>query len=376
MRPLIIRILIVLGAVFAALGLIAGHLNRELFDGPTFASHVDEIRRDDDVAAALGTAISTRLILANPDLVAIRPLVESVATRVAGGDLLAGPTRTAVERAHRALTEGDADSIALRIADVGAVVTGVLAAVAPERTAVADAELSVTLASIGDQAFADTTIAVARTLDVLAWLLPLLAARLLRRRHRRVASSSGATAATVGRALLWSAGGVGAGARRRRLPRPPRRRRHLGWGASPGPRGTSWCGRCGGASFCWRRSAWRRCSPATRRRRWRSPVTPPGPGKPRCDRTARPACWCALAGALVIGVAAIADPLGLIEPVIVVAGAFAVLYAVAEVARLAAASRAAHSGGFAARRHAERSTPRGTDRPRRWSDWRSSPASS
>ena len=93
MRPLVIRILIVLGAVLAALGLIAGHVNRELLDGPTFASHVDEIRRDDDVAAALGTAISDPLILANPDLVAIRPLVESVATQVAGGDLLSGPTR-------------------------------------------------------------------------------------------------------------------------------------------------------------------------------------------------------------------------------------------------------------------------------------------
>ena len=31
----------------------------------------------------------------DPNLVAIRPLVESVATRVAGGDLLSGPTRTA-----------------------------------------------------------------------------------------------------------------------------------------------------------------------------------------------------------------------------------------------------------------------------------------
>ena len=57
--------------------------------------HVDEIRRDEDVAAELGTAISDQLVRQNPNLVAIRPLVESVATRVAGGDLLSGPTRTA-----------------------------------------------------------------------------------------------------------------------------------------------------------------------------------------------------------------------------------------------------------------------------------------
>ena len=36
-------------------------------------------------------------------------------------------------------------------------------------------DVSVTLASIGDQAFADTTIAIARAVGVLAWLLPVLA---------------------------------------------------------------------------------------------------------------------------------------------------------------------------------------------------------
>ena len=89
--PVVVRVLVVVGAVLAALGLVAGHLNRELLDGPTFADHVDEIRRDDAVAAELGQAISNQLVRANPDLVAIRPLVESVATQVAGGDLLVRP---------------------------------------------------------------------------------------------------------------------------------------------------------------------------------------------------------------------------------------------------------------------------------------------
>ena len=53
-------------------------------------------------------------------------------------------------------------------------VTAVLAAVAPERAPVTS-DVSVTLASIGDQAFAETTIAIASALGVLAWLLPVLA---------------------------------------------------------------------------------------------------------------------------------------------------------------------------------------------------------
>ena len=141
--PVVVRILVVAGAVLAAVGLVAGHLNRELIDGPTFADNVDAIRQDDAVAAELGQAISDQLVRANPDLVAIRPLVETVATQVAGGDLLSRPTRTAAQAAHRALTEGDADSVVLRVADLAAVVTAVLAAVAPERA-------PVTLRRVGD----------------------------------------------------------------------------------------------------------------------------------------------------------------------------------------------------------------------------------
>ena len=33
--PVVVRVLVVLGAVLAALGLVAGHFNRELLDGPT-----------------------------------------------------------------------------------------------------------------------------------------------------------------------------------------------------------------------------------------------------------------------------------------------------------------------------------------------------
>ena len=53
-RRCCVRVLVVVGGVLAALGLVAGHVNRQLLDGPTFAVHVDEIRRDDDVAAASG----------------------------------------------------------------------------------------------------------------------------------------------------------------------------------------------------------------------------------------------------------------------------------------------------------------------------------
>jgi hypothetical protein len=200
-------VLLVVGGVLAGLSLVAGHLNRELLDGPTFAANVDEVRQDPAVAQQVGRSISVQLLTVNPDLVAIRPLVETVAATVASSDLLSGPVQLAARQAHTALTDPDADSVVLRLADAGALVAGALSVVAPDRAPDAG-DLSVTLASVGDQAFASTTLAVARVIGTLAWLLPLLA----------LVSLAGAVALSADRwlgasragvALAAGAGGVG-----------------------------------------------------------------------------------------------------------------------------------------------------------------------
>jgi hypothetical protein len=201
------RVLLVLGALLAALGVVAGHVNRNVLDGPTFVDHVDELRRDDDVARQVGIRISDQLIAANPDLVALRPLVESVSIRVAGGDALSGPVRRAATIVHTALTEDHRDSVQLQISDIGAVVTGVLGAVAPDR-APAASDVSVTLATIGQGDITSTTVRLTHLVGVLSWLLPLLALVCL---GGAVCASPDrlSTAVTAGWALLWAATGLG-----------------------------------------------------------------------------------------------------------------------------------------------------------------------
>jgi hypothetical protein len=334
-----VRVLTVLGAVLAALGLIAGHLNRELLDGPTFARHVDEIRRDDDVAAAVGQRIADQLIASHPDLIAIRPLVEQTAVRVVGGDRLSRPTRAAATAAHTALTESDADSIVLRITDAAAVVTGVLAAVAPERAPVSS-DVSVTLASLGDQAFASTTIALARALGVLAWLLPVLAvvcfvAAVL------LSSSRWRAAAGVGKALVWAAGAVGllllvggylvrqvdtatldgalVAAAWRVMVRP------LWWGVAL----------LAGFGLALMLAADSSAPAALARRATvvRAAVLHP--------TTAAGVAVRAVV-AVFVGIAAIRDPGGMVELLAVVGGVCLVLFAITEIGRLAAAGTGAH----------------------------------
>jgi hypothetical protein len=337
-RHWLTRVLLVAGGILGALSLVAGHLHRNLLDGPTFAANVDELRRDDVVAARIGESITEQLVLAHPDLVALAPLVQSVATEVARGELLAGPTRRAASATHRLLTEPDADSVVLRITDAAAVVTGMLGVVAPERMPAAT-DVSVTLASIGDQAFASTTLAVARLLGVLAWLLPVLtlaclAAAVLGSRDRwRASAQAGgalvAAAGAVGGLLVvggflvrrvddHTLGGAVARAAWQVFVRP------LWWSvvvvAGVGAAIMITVGSAAPAALA---SVVSRVSSALRQR----PTT-----------TGGVAVRAALA--LAVGVAAIADPTGLAELAVLLAGTVLVLFALSEVSTLAAPARA------------------------------------
>src|SRR5262245_46960296 len=186
--------------------MIAGHVNREVFDGRALAQNVDEIRRDDNVAREVGIAISEALIRAKPDLVALAPLVQQISINAAGSDLLSRPTQAAVEGLYTAIVNGD-ESLVLRLTDVGAVVTAVLATVAPEQAPVSS-DGPVTLATIGQGEPGDTIAAVAERAQTLARVLPLatlatFAAAVWLSRDRWWA------AASIGRALVWAAFGVG-----------------------------------------------------------------------------------------------------------------------------------------------------------------------
>ena len=178
MRAVLSWTFLVLGAVLLALSIPAGYINRTVLDAPTFADKVNELRQRDDVSDVLGREISAQIIANNPDLVALAPLVDQISIGVVGSDVLSGPVKLAASQFNRALTTAHSDQLVLRVADVGSVVAGVIGAVAPERAPQAS-NLSITLANIGDQAFASDIIGYAHLVDTLAWLLPLLAVAFL-----------------------------------------------------------------------------------------------------------------------------------------------------------------------------------------------------
>ncbi len=164
-----------LAAVLLAFGTLAGITNRQVVDGARFASHADQIRQDDAVSRQVGIAMTGAIIKADADLTAVRPLIEAASISIVRSDAFSPVLRASIRQLHDAFTEPGSGTVVLRLADVGAVLAGVITRVAPGSSATVPANLDVTLARIGDQSAARSTIAAARWVTFASWLLPVLA---------------------------------------------------------------------------------------------------------------------------------------------------------------------------------------------------------
>jgi hypothetical protein len=206
------RVFIAIGSVLLSAGLLSGVVNHEVIDGARFARHADAIRQDPNVAQQVGEALTRRVLQADPDLVAIRPLIETTAVTLAGSPAFSPIVRAAVASLHRAFTESV--PVVLRVADVGAVLVGALRALAPRAADQLPEGLDVTLARVGSQSFASRTIQLAHLVSLLAWLLPLLAllcfggAIWMSADRRRTAADVGWGVVGAGGLLLGAAVGV------------------------------------------------------------------------------------------------------------------------------------------------------------------------
>jgi hypothetical protein len=167
--------LVVVGSVLLGLAALCVVAYATFLDTSTFARSVDEIRTTPAVSAALGAELADQIVAAEPDLVAVRPLIEQVAAFVAGSDVLSPLVVQAAARVQQAATTGDGAGIVLTLADAGVVATSVLQTVAPDVADQVPGDLSLTLASLSDQPVVANVLLASRYLRAAAFTLPLLA---------------------------------------------------------------------------------------------------------------------------------------------------------------------------------------------------------
>lgn len=205
------RIVFTLGVIAMVAGLVSGVVNRQVLDAGRFASHVDAVRADPVVARQLGIVVTDRLLEAEPDLTALRPLIESASATLVASPTLGPVVRTTIAPLHRALTSGDDSQVILQLADVGALLVAAINTVAPEAGATFPDDLDVQLAKVGGQEYSADLIELAHLVSLLSWLLPLIgiilmagSAAMLSRDVRRIgrAVGQGLIGAAVALAVL------------------------------------------------------------------------------------------------------------------------------------------------------------------------------
>src|SRR3954451_19767811 len=119
------RIFVVLAAASLLLAVIAGDARRAVFDSDQFANRATAALQDENVRHVVSQRVTDDVVLRHQtDLIAARPIIESVTSTVAGSGAFATLFRAGVRDVHRAVFRRDQDTVTLTLNDVGSVVAG------------------------------------------------------------------------------------------------------------------------------------------------------------------------------------------------------------------------------------------------------------
>jgi hypothetical protein len=199
------RTLVVLASVGMVLALAAGYARRAVVDSDQFANRATVALSDDNVKSLIAERITDDVVLKNQqDLLAARPIIQSVASGIVGSRAFTNLFRSAVRDVHRALFARDEHTFTLTVADVGTVLAAALQQVRPSLASQVESVGSVAIVKrdVGD--VTARVVNVADTVRLLALLLGLVSLALLaaaiaispRRRHTIV--EFGVATATAG----------------------------------------------------------------------------------------------------------------------------------------------------------------------------------
>lgn len=168
--------LVVVASAAILLAVVAGYVRRAAVDSDQFANRATAALDDDSVRSLVATKVTDELVLRRQaDLLAARPLIESVVESVVGGRAFTGVFRAGVRDVHAAVFHRDQDTVTLTLNDIGTIVASALEVVRPSLAQRVDATDRVELVRRDIGSVSATAADVTATVRLLAWLLFALA---------------------------------------------------------------------------------------------------------------------------------------------------------------------------------------------------------
>jgi hypothetical protein len=212
-RDVAVWALVVVACVAVVLALIFGYVRRAAVDSDQFANRATVALSNDSVRTLIAERVTDQIVLKKQaDLIAARPLIESVVSSVVGGRAFTGAFRAGVRDAHRAIFDRDQDTLTLAVGDIGTIVAAALRVVQPSLADRVRTTTRVELVRRDIDSVSATAVHAADTVRLLAWLFLLLAlgcaagAIALARDRRRTVVRLGVGAAIGGLVLVVTLG--------------------------------------------------------------------------------------------------------------------------------------------------------------------------
>jgi hypothetical protein len=169
------RALVVLASLAIVLALVAAYARQAAVDSDQFANRATAALRDDSVRSLIAQKVTDEVILKNEaDLIAARPIIESVASEIVGGRAFTGLFRKAVRDVHRALFKRDKNTVTLTVSDVGTVLAAGLEQLRPALADKLQSTRRVELVQSNIGSLSGTLADIAETVQLLALFLLVL----------------------------------------------------------------------------------------------------------------------------------------------------------------------------------------------------------
>jgi hypothetical protein len=204
------RVLVVLASLAIVLALVVAYARQAGVDSDQFANRATVALRDDSVRSLIALKVTDELVLRNEaDLIAARPIIESVASEIVGGRAFTGLFRKAVRDLHRALFKRDRNTVTLTMTDVGTVLAAALEQVRPALAQKLESTKHVELVTSNIGSLSATLADIAERVQLLALFLVLLslalvgAALAISPDRRQTVVGLGVGAAVAGIVLVW-----------------------------------------------------------------------------------------------------------------------------------------------------------------------------
>ena len=170
----------ILAAVLLLLAALVGYANSALFDSNEFADRASAALDDEAVRSEIATRVTDDLVInAQADLIAVRPVIESVVDGLVGGSVFQGLFSSAVRDVHRAVFEQDQNTVTLTLADIGEVLRGAVQALRPQIAKEIPGKVDVEIADVDPPAWVADLARAADNAALVEVVLLLLAVALI-----------------------------------------------------------------------------------------------------------------------------------------------------------------------------------------------------